>query len=115
MILSAPSASRFVKYEMDPKIYGMMAIPAGPARHVSLLGGTLNCVSNTADSKKAEAAVKWFDFIGNGCRADEKVKANIDSDLQQQVESNQAIGVKSLSIWSGETEINEYQNSAIEK
>ncbi len=115
MILSAPIADRLSKYDMNPKMYGMMPVPAGPKKHVSLLGGTLNCVSSDADEGDAEAAIKWLDFIGNGIRCDDTVKANMEKSYETKVSKNMPIGVRSLSTWNSASEMVAYTNQLIEK
>lgn len=115
MIIAAPLQNNLVKYEADPKMYGMMAIPAGPKKHVALLGGTINCVSDNSTEEQMDAAVKWFDFRGLGVRFDDSVKANIDRNYETYVAENRAIGVIGMPVWNDNSEKLAYTYELIEK
>ena len=105
MILASPGITNtLVKYETDPKMFGIMSVPAGPKRHVSLLGGVLNCVSSDSSKEQIDAAIKWFDFIGNGVRFDDVVKANIDKNFETYVSDNRALGAVTMSSWNDNSE-----------
>ena len=115
MIISAPDAAALSKFDMDPKMFGMMAIPSGPKRRVSLMGGTLNCVSNTSSPEQADAFVKWMDFGGSGLRFDDTVKSNMESTYQTNAENGQAIGAKSFRIWGDDSDKVKYEDELIDK
>lgn len=116
MIISSTDVlSRAKTYEMDKDDFGMVAIPAGPKKHVSLLGGTLSCTPNGTSERKLEAIFKWYDHIGNGYKFDDNVKGNVDKSIQNTLTEGGIVGVKSFSVWNDDAEIQKYTNEATEK
>lgn len=116
MIIAAPSiAERMAQYDMDPKQYGIMAIPAGPKRRVTLMGGGLDCLANTADEAKADAFIKWEDFKGLGIRFDDAVKESMEKKYETLVEENKPVGVREFEIWGESSEKTMYNRELIEK
>lgn len=104
MCIGGPAASRWAKYEMDPKMFGCVAIPAGPVKRVALLGGSLNCVSADSTDEQIKAVLKWCDFAGRGTRFDDEVKANLDDNMQISLDQGQAVGAYSLSLYNNDCE-----------
>lgn len=102
------------RYEMDPTSLGMMTLPAGPKRHVALLGGTLRCISASSDAEQISAAVKWIDFIGGGYRFDDSTRASLDVTMANDISTGAAIGIKPLRVWKDDAEITAYQNQLID-
>ena len=116
MILAAGSTSASVApYEMDVNHVGIMPIPAGPKRHVSLLGGTVNCISENSTPEQAEAGIDWLMHIGTDYRVTDALRDSKEKSYQQKVENGEAIGVKSLSIWNDNAEVSALTDELIEK
>lgn len=114
MMISAPAEASIANLEMNPDEYGMMAIPAGPKKHVSLIGGNFRCLSN-GDEEQIDAAIKWLDFVGAGYRFDDVTKQNMKDSMETKVSNNEAIGIRSMSIWGDNNERNEYNNQLIDE
>ena len=115
MVLDGPLDSRVVKYEMDVNDFGMMAIPAGPAKHVSLLGGTIVAIPKKASDTTISAAFKWFAFKGDNFVLTDAAKETSEKGYQQNVADGQPVGIKPLSPWSGESESVKHRNEMIDK
>ena len=109
---------RVVKYGMTPDQVGMMALPAGPKRHVTLLGGTFFCLENGATEDQIDAGIRWLETDSYYKATDEYKKAKEDG-LKLNIENGQHVGIKSMSPWSKEAEsltslydlIDQYGNS----
>ncbi|MGN0183015.1 MAG: ABC transporter substrate-binding protein, partial [Candidatus Ornithomonoglobus sp.] len=114
LIAAGDCPKRVTQYDMKPDQLGMFAIPAGPARHVSLLGGTLNSVSGTSTDKQKEAAVRWIE-TSTSFKATDAYKDTTERDIQRKLNENQLIGIKSMSVWSEEAESVQYMNELIDK
>lgn len=114
MVIGTPGAKDYATYGMDPQLYGMMAIPAGPKRHVTLLGGVLSCVSGKASPEQIDAAVRYIE-MNNTFKVTDTVKKSKEDDIKTLQEANAAIGVKSMSVWSEESDVVKFENELIEK
>lgn len=115
MLGAGGTASNLATYETDPNIVGVMAIPAGPRRHVSLLGGTLKVVSSKSSESQVEAALKWLEFIGNSYKLTDEKKEMIEKKYNLMLENNQLVGVKGLSPWNDDSEFVAYDDRVREE
>lgn len=116
MILDGPVDTRVVKYEMDPNDYGIIALPAGPEKHVSLLGGSITCIPKGASDAKIDAVFKWLSFTGtNYDEPTDAAKESSDKSYTKNVNDGVAIGIKALSPWSDESPAVKFRNSQIDK
>lgn len=115
MLIAAGSMpSSVVKYEMKPDQIGMFALPAGPKRYVTLLGGTLYSVSSNSTENQIDAAIRWLEASYN-YNATEEFKENKEKEIQVALENNQLIGIKSMKPWSGNAESVKFENDLIDK
>lgn len=116
MLIAAGDLPNYVsQYEMSPDKVGMMAMPAGPSRHVTLLGGAADIISSKSSKKQVDACIKWFDVAGKGNKLTDSSKESIEKNIKSSIDKGQLIGVKSMQVWSGNSEIVEYTNSLIDK
>lgn len=116
MALAAGSSSASVApYEMDVNHFGIMAIPSGPVRRVSLIGGTVNCISENSTPEQAVAGIDWLIHIGTDYRATDALRQSRETFYQQKVENGEPIGVKSFSIWNDSSEVFALNDEMIEK
>ena len=102
------------KYGIKPERIGMMALPAGPARHVALLGGSVLGVSSATTEEQKDAAIRWFESAYNHKVTDE-FKENKERDIKTRLEQGQLVGVKGMSIWSSKSEGFKYESELIDK
>ncbi|MBQ8526638.1 MAG: extracellular solute-binding protein [Clostridia bacterium] len=115
MLMAAGSMpSSLTKYEMNPENIGMFAMPAGPKRHVTLLGGTVYSVSKNSTPDQIDAAIRWLEASYN-YNATEDFKLNKQREIDVALENNQLIGIKSMKPWSGEAESVQYEYDLINK
>ena len=104
MLITAGDVPRkLVQYGMTPDQIGMMAMPAGPERHVTLLGGSIYCVNGEATEDQIDAAIRWLEMSYNYNATDE-YKENTTKSIEEELEKNQLVGIKSMSPWSSDTE-----------
>ena len=116
MILTAGNVpSQLVQYEMPLEDIGMMAIPAGPKRHVTLTGGYTATVADGASEEQVDIAIKWLEKVGNGYELTDSVKKTIEDGYKTLTERNEAIGIEGLSIWSNDTEIQKFRREMRDK
>ncbi len=115
IVISAGDIPRNIhKYEFDNNKLGMLAIPAGPKRHVTLLGGSMFCIANNASDAQVEAALKWLDFTGKTYLLTDDAKKAKDADLAQQIEEGRHIGIKSMQVWKSDSEVVKYEHKLID-
>lgn len=115
MLIAAGDYTRqVVKYGMKPEQIGIMAMPAGPKRHVTLMGGGTYTVANNATADQIDAAVRWHS-VGFNYKLTNDVKKSMDDEIQKKLDEGQLVGVKTMSIWSTNSESLSYEHSLIDK
>ena len=97
------------KYGMPIDEYGLMAIPKGPARHVSLLGGGVYCISANSTKEQADAAIKYVMKSYNYELTDAYKESYLRTTNTTLAEGG-IIGPDVLNIWAGDTDVRKYQN-----
>ena len=116
MMIAAGDYPRFVTaYDMIPDQVGIMALPAGPERHVTLLGGGLAPIAQDSTEKQIDAAIRWLEKRGYGHELTESAKASMEDTIESELEQNQLVGIKGISVWNQDTDIVNYRNSLIDK
>ncbi len=108
-------ASKVTQYEMKPDQLGMMALPKGPARWVTLLGGMLDCVSAEADAKQIDAAIKWYEMFGRSFKLTDESKKSIENKITKSIEDGELIGIKSMQVWNENAESIKFENELIDQ
>ena len=81
-----------------------MPLPAGPKRHVTLLGGSAYMISANSTDDQTDAAMRWISITSN-YKLTEKIKENKEKEYETKADKNQAIGIFELSNWSEDTEV----------
>jgi len=115
LIAAGDVGKKCAPYEMPVDHIGIMALPAGPARHVTLMGGGVYLIANNATEKQKDAAVRWIEKRGYGYELTEDAKQTIENNIKEELEKGYIIGIKSMSVWAEDTEIEKYKNAMIEK
>lgn len=113
MVLDGP-ITKVGQYEMNVNDFGLMAIPAGPKKHVALLGGTIKTVAKGIGKEKALTALKWIAFTGTDYSINDEQIKNRKESFQRTINEGGIIGVKELSLWSGESENTKNRNELID-
>ncbi len=105
-------------YGMDRKNIGFASMPAGPADHVTLMGGTYYAIANNATDEQKKAAFEWLEFIGSTpsqqLTEDKKqsLRESAESDYKQ---GTSIIGIKDLAIWTDKEATQGYKNELTEE
>lgn len=114
MIGSGGSVRQFVKYGMQPESIGVIALPKGPERWVTLLGGELYAVSDNSTDDQIDAAIRWLEMSYN-YNATDDFKESKKAEIEKAKNENQLIGVKMIKPWSEETESVKYEYQLIDE
>lgn len=102
------------KYGMTPDQIGMVAMPAGPKRHVTLLGGEIQAVKPEASADQIDAAVRWIGTY-NTFNLTEDYKLNTTNTINTKIKENQHIGIQGMSIWNNDAPSLKWYNDFIAK
>lgn len=97
------------QYGMTPEQLGMMAMPAGPKRHVTLLGGGVYCVSPESTEAQIDGAIRWIETAYNYNATDE-YKTNLQQSIDKALADNRLVGINSMSVWSSKADSVAYAN-----
>ena len=105
MLLRAPDYfDQLSNMGVDLKDFGLMPLPAGPKRHVTLLGGTSIMISENSTDDQVDAAMRWIEISSNHKLTD-AIKANMIKNYETRKAENRGIGVLELSNWAEDTEV----------
>lgn len=116
MIITAGNfTSQLYQYEMPIENMGIMAIPAGPKKHVTLTGGYTATAANGLSEAQVDVFIKWLEKVGNGNKLDDTVKKTMEESYQRSVEDNELVGIAGLSVWNSDTEIEKYRTELRDK
>lgn len=115
MSLVAGSFTRYLtKYDMKPDSVGIMAPPAGPKAHVTLLGGGLYSVSDKATDDQIDVALRWIETVQNPDLS-EDYKINKNKAIDKMLTDGEAVGIYSLSVWNDDTESVKFERQLIDE
>lgn len=115
MIIAAGDVPNVLaQYDMQPEQIGMMAMPAGPKKHVTLMGGNLYAVSQVADKDQIDAAVRWI-MNGNNTELTDQVKDANEKEISKRLADNQLVGIKLMSVWNENAPSKKFKDELIEK
>jgi len=115
LALTANPMTKMAEFGMKPIEYGMMAIPAGPARHVALVGGAFRCISNQTKEEQVYVALDWINHVGEGYKLDDKVKGTMEKDMKTKLDAGYAVGIKVLQFLDKDSEKVVYSNKLIDE
>ncbi|MBO4898380.1 MAG: extracellular solute-binding protein [Clostridia bacterium] len=112
---SGTIGTQVATYGINPDSLGMMAIPAGPKRYVTLLGGDARAIREDATEEQIDACIRFAEFTGNGYDIDESGKKALTETIEKNKANGAVIGIKSLSPWNEESAKLKFQNELIDK
>ena len=113
LITDGSVPAKLVQYEMNPDHIGMMGLPAGPKRHVTLLGGSVFEVAENATDDQIDAAIRWFESSYSHEASDE-YKTNKEREIDEKLSKNELVGIKSMSIWSEKSQALNFEYDLID-
>ena len=100
------------KFQLDVKNMAMSRNPAGPAGRISQRNSNIYVFSGTDEEN--EACFKWLDFIGQGAKANDAMKENIEKNAKISAGKNYAVGYGVLSVWK-DKERNKVESEILDK
>lgn len=116
MIITGASITQPVStYEMDPNDVGLFAMPAGPERRVSLLGGKIYTVSSGSTDEQVDAAVKWYEYVGVSPYISDAVASAQQQEIDTALAEGRAVGVEKMQIWNEDSEVVQNYNRLVEE
>lgn len=117
MSFAHPGQARIpiVNYGLSKDSLGFAQMPAGKNMHVTLLGGAYRAISNRATPEQIDAAFKWLNFVGVSPNLNEDSKEQIKKNYENMAENNWVVGVKDLSVWTNDSEVQAYKNELIDQ
>lgn len=113
-IMAGDYPNRVVSYGMQPEQIGIMATPAGPKAHVTLLTGEIHAVSSKATDNQIDAAMRWIKTIST-YEATDEFKKNTEESIKQDLEDGKLVGIKVFSPWKNDTSAVKYEHELIDK
>lgn len=87
----------------------MVQLPAGPKRHVTLLGGGYNVFNGKSTDEQIEAAFKYMEWDGTGSALDDNAKAKMEEDIQLKIENKEIVGLVGISPWKDDYPKRQYE------
>ena len=107
-------ASAVYKYGIHPMQIGLIAMPEGPKAHVTMLSGDILCVSQKATEDQIDAAIRWIETEVS-YKATDNLKQTLTEQRDLQVENNQIVGIKGISIWNNDAETVKFERELIDQ
>ena len=107
-------ANSVAQYGIEPNSIGMVAMPKGPKKHVTLLAGNFSCINSEATEKQIDAGVRWLETKFSHKLTDE-FKTNKKAEIDLKIKNNQLVGIKGMSVWSNESEALKYEQQLIDE
>lgn len=116
MTLAEPNQiGSYFKFGMEPDNLGVVKIPAGPERRVSLMGGSYEVINVNATPEQISAAFDWLEFCGTTMELTDGVKDSIARGIETSKANNQIIGLNAISPWKSDCEVETYKKQEYEK
>lgn len=94
---------------------GVFPMPAGPKRHVALLGGKVYNVSNETTDEQVEGILKYIEFLGNSPVLTDDRLAMIDKDTSVYADKGYMMGVYSMSVWNSDSDYVQKKKGIVDK
>ena len=94
------SVGTFIQAGINKDDLGFIQMPAGPKRHVTLIGGGYNVFNSNATDEQIDAAFKYLDWVGSGRVLDDKIKNKMIEDIDLKIEKGELIGVLNASPYT---------------
>lgn len=114
LITAGDVPARLTQYEMNPDQVGMMALPSGPKRHVTLLGGNAFCINPSATDEQIDAAIRWLETETSFGLTD-SFKTTTENDINKRLSDGELIGIKGMSVWSAKADALVWRNKLIDE
>lgn len=102
------SINSMITYGMNRDIVGLVSMPAGSVRKVTLVGGSYNVINKNATSEQKKAAMDWVDYERRPVKLTDVYKKKVDDKLKWYDEEGYLIGIETIGLWSENAEAEQY-------
>lgn len=109
LIAAGDFPRKVVSYDMKPEQAGIMAIPSGPKKHVTLLGGSVFALSNKSTEDQIDAGVRWIKQSYTPIISD-TFKENKKKEIESYRNKGQLVTIQSMSPWNSNAETVKYES-----
>ena len=93
---------------LNRDVVGLISLPAGPVRKVTLVGGSYNVINKNATPEQKKAAMDWIEYEQQPVRLTDVYKQKVNDRLKQYDQLGYLIGVESINLWEENAETEEY-------
>ena len=93
-------ANTFVSAGMNKDNIGFIQMPAGPKRHVTLVGGSYYVFNKDATDEQIDTAFEFLDWNGKGRVFNDEIKEKIKTDIQKKIDDGKPIGILTASPYT---------------
>jgi len=101
--------NKMVKYGIELNELGMVQMPAGPVKKVSLMGGSYRVIDKNSTPEQIAAGFEWLAYQGTTTKLTDEIKESFKKALEEKVVNNQIVGVLPLSPWSEASEVEKFK------
>lgn len=102
---------QYMSCGLDPAKTVVMQIPAGDKRHVTLVGGSVNCIDKNATEDQIKAVFEWMEYNGISVELTEDKKESIKKMYADNNEHGHSpVGLKVVSPWKETNEVEKYKD-----
>ena len=119
MMMNTPNFKNARNFEMSTESIGVVAIPAGPKRHVTLVGGYMATLKNNCTEDQADVAIKWLEKTGKTFKLTDTVeneRIRYDELYARNVESGEVTyGVYAMDLYADDTDSSKLNAEFTEK
>lgn len=116
MAFSEPSSvDSYQKSGFNKDDVCMVQLPAGPKRHVTLLGGGYRVFNAKNTDEQTDAAFRYMMWNNEGVEIDDARKQRTEENYQLKIEEGKIVGLIGLSPWKDEYPVRQYELEMIEK
>ena len=100
MAFSEPSSvDSYQKSGFNKDDVCMVQLPAGPKRHVTLLGGGYRVFNAKHTDEQIDAGFRYMDWLGEGRTLTDAIAQKIEDSYKTKIEEGKIVGLVGLSPW----------------
>ncbi len=104
------SVKAMITYGMNRDVVGLVSMPAGPVRKVTLVGGSYNVINENATPEQKKAAMDWVEYERRPVKLTDVYKEKVDDRLKEYDDKGYLIGIESIGLWEKNAEAEQYLN-----
>lgn len=104
------NASKCAIFGMKLDDVGMIQMPAGPKKHVTLIGGTYSAVRKGASDAEINAVMEWLKQTSTlGTELTDAAKENVNSSIELDLANNNVVGAMTITPWKSSNPLQAYR------